>query len=110
MKKAALFVLLLLAPCAMAAPSPDEYSINIHVQSSHLLYANGAISQMLDVTIDGKKYELAGFDTGGLLALGDYKAKLVKDEHKTSYESDRIYEFLFADKKTRKFSVVGQSE
>ena len=110
MKRVVLLALLLLAMSAMAAPSPDEYSTNIHVRSSHLLYANGAISQMLDVTINGKKYELAGFDIGGLLVLGDYKAKLVKDEHKTSYESDQIYEFLFPDKKTRKFTVVGQSE
>jgi len=44
------------------------------------------------------------------LALGDYKAKLVRDEHKTSYESAQVYEFLFPDKKTRRFEVVGQSE
>jgi hypothetical protein len=44
------------------------------------------------------------------LALGDYKAKLVKDEHKKTYESLQEYEFLLPDKKTRKFSVVGQTE
>jgi len=45
-----------------------------------------------------------------LLALGDYKAKLVKDDHKTPYESIRMYEFQFPDKKTRKFAVAGQTE
>jgi hypothetical protein len=45
-----------------------------------------------------------------LLALGDYKAKLVKDEHKTTYGSNQVYEFLFPDKKTRQFTVVGQTE
>jgi hypothetical protein len=45
-----------------------------------------------------------------VLALGDYKAKLVQDDHKTAYDSLQVYEFLFADKKTRKFEVVGQME
>jgi hypothetical protein len=112
MKRAALSVLLLLATCAMAAPKPDEYSINIHVQSSYFLFSDGGMSQMLKVTIDGKKYELIAPANARLplLALGDYKAKLIKDEHRTAYESNQVYEFLFPDKKTRKFSVVGQTE
>jgi hypothetical protein len=44
------------------------------------------------------------------LALGDYKAKLIKDEHKTFYETIQVYEFLFADKKTRWFEVIVQTE
>lgn len=66
--------------------------------------------QKLDVTIDGKKYELAATGNGYLLALGDYKAKLVKDAHMGTYDSLRIYEFLFPDQHTRKFNVVGQTE
>jgi hypothetical protein len=73
---------------------------------------------MLAVIIEGKKYELesaalfkANLEAGvTLLALGDYKAKLVQDIHNTTYESSQAYEFLFTDKKTRKFFVVGQSE
>ena len=65
---------------------------------------------MLHVVIDGKKYELQSvFDMGGVLALGDYKAKLVKDEHRGS-DSLQVYEFLFPDKKTRQFRVVGLTE
>jgi hypothetical protein len=45
-----------------------------------------------------------------LLALGDYKAKLVQDVHETTDESSEAYEFLFPDNKTRKFFVVGQTE
>jgi hypothetical protein len=45
-----------------------------------------------------------------LLALGDYKAKLVQDQHKSAYESSQAYEFLFPDNTTRKFTVVGRSE
>jgi hypothetical protein len=71
--------------------------------------ARGA-AQGLNVVIDGKKFQLFNSFNGGLLALGDYKAKLIKDDRKTPYESDRAYEFLFPDKKTRKFFVSGQSE
>jgi hypothetical protein len=107
MKRAALFVLLLVATLAPAAPAPDEYSINVHVTSSYLVGAG----QGLDVVIHSKKYQLGGDPTGGsLLALGDYRAKLVKDEHRTAYESRQEYEFLFPDSKTKKFIVVGQSE
>jgi hypothetical protein len=45
-----------------------------------------------------------------VLALGDYQAKLVRDDHETGYESDKVYEFLFSDKKTRNFRVIGQRE
>ena len=105
MKNIALLTLLLLATFASAAPKSDEYTVIIHVYSAH--WGN---TQDLSVTIDGKNYELVGAPGDGLLALGDYKAKLVKDEHKNTYESFRIYELLFPDDKTRKYSVVGQSE
>jgi hypothetical protein len=105
MKRAALFVLLF-ATLAPAAPAPDDYSINVHVTSSYLL--NGL--QAMDVVIHSKKYQLSGVFRVGLLAPGDYKAKLVKDEHKTAYQSAQEYEFLYPDNKTGKFEVVGQSE
>jgi hypothetical protein len=44
------------------------------------------------------------------LAVGDYKAKLVKNEHKGNYGFRQEYEFLFSDQKTKKFRVVGQTE
>jgi hypothetical protein len=69
--------------------------------------------QKLTVIIDGKKYELEAPNPRAgvsLLALGDYKAKLVQHQHKTTHESSQAYEFLFPDKKTRKFTVVGQTE
>lgn len=67
-------------------------------------------SQQLNATIDGKKYELRASSINALLALGDYKAKLVRDDHRTAYDSYRVYEFLFPDNKTRKFQVVGVTE
>jgi hypothetical protein len=69
-----------------------------------------ASNQRLEVTIDGKKYELRARGINALLALGDYKAKLVRDEHRSPYDSYQVYEFLFPDKKTRRFEVVGHWE
>jgi hypothetical protein len=122
MKKLALFVLLLTVFCR-AAQNTDEYPVNVHVSSSRWVMEPGVLIgpqpvQRLSVTIDGKKYELeapatlrANLQAGvTLLALGDYKAKLVQDVHKTTYESSQAYEFQLSDKKTRKFIVVSQSE
>lgn len=65
---------------------------------------------MLDVVIASKKYELRSeLSIVHLLALGDYKAKLVKNDHNTAYDSLQVYEFLFPDK-TRTYVVVGQTE
>ncbi len=121
MKKTALLIPLLLATLSWAAPNPNEYSVNIHVSSSRWVMAPAIFGpkahQKLDVIIDGKKFELeastlkADLEAGvTLLALGDYKAKLVQDQRKTAYESSQAYEFLLPDGKTRKFIVVGQTE
>jgi len=117
MKKVTLVFLLLFATFTWAAaePNPEEYTTNVHVSSSRVVVEvpNGVALdyQVLNVVINGKKYELmSGSVKNVLLALGDYKAKLVQDEHKTAYDSFQIYEFLFSDKKTRKFEVVGQTE
>jgi len=110
-KKITLAILLLLSEHAWAGevPNPAEYSINVHVSSSSIDLNVG--TQALDVVIDGKKYELRSLlPINRVLALGDYKAKLVQDQHKTTYDSFQAYEFLFRDKKTRKFEVVGQTE
>jgi hypothetical protein len=44
---------------------------------------------------------------GRLLILGDYKARLLKDEHKNAYEIYQMYQFLFPDKKTRWYLLAG---
>jgi len=109
-KKITLAVLLLAAALAWAGgePNPADYTINVHVRSSSI--ATGG-RQDLNVVIGGKNYELlCECAPGTLLALGDYKAKLVKDEHKNGYDLLQVYEFLFADKKTRQFELIGQTE
>jgi hypothetical protein len=91
-------------------PNPVEYTLTIHVSACHLVIFSLGMLQVLDVLIDRKKYELQSNSNTGVLALGDYKAKLVQDLHKTSYESSQTYEFLFPDMKVRKFSVSGLTE
>jgi len=124
MRKIAQCVLLLTAfSFSWAGPNTDEYTINVHVSSSRWVMEPAMLIgpqpvQRISVIIDGKNYELeapatlrANLQAGvTLLALGDYKARLVQDVHKTAYESSQAYEFQFSDKKTRKFMVVGQSE
>jgi len=114
-KKITLNILLMASVLAWAGPDPNpaEYTINIHVSSSRLVAEgrSNAYLQRLNVVIAGKKYELeSGFPVNAMLEIGDYKAKLIRDEHHTEYDSLQVYEFLFHDKKTRKFEVVGQTE
>jgi len=42
--------------------------------------------------------------------VGDYKAKVEKDNTQRTYEYERIYEFLFGDGSTRRYWVVGEEE
>jgi hypothetical protein len=105
-------VLLLLSALAWAGtdPNPADYTVVIHVSSSRW---NGHDPLRLKVVIDGKKYELQAADfLSPLLAPGDYKAKTVevkvKDVH--PYDVYGTYEFLFPDKKTRRFTLIGMSE
>jgi hypothetical protein len=93
-------------------PNPADYTINVHVTSSRMMLEGeaNAFSQKLNVTINDKKYELRSSGVNALLALGDYKAKLVRNDHRTAYDSYQVYEFLFPDNKTRRFEVVGVME
>jgi hypothetical protein len=113
-KKIALAILLLSAfAWAGTNPNPAEYTIDVHVSASRMVIEGRSISywQKLNVVIDGKKYELeSDFPPNTLLALGDYKARLLKDEHRGKHDSFQVYEFLLSDQKTRKFMVIGQSE
>ena len=108
----ALAVLLLFSALAWAGaePNPADYALTVHVSSARV---NGRGLIRLKVIIDGKKYELEGLDAeSSLLMPGDYKAKAVavkvKDVH--TYDVYGAYEFLFSDKKTRKYGVVGLTE
>ena len=93
-----------------------EYNIDVHVSASRAVKHSESAPTWppgyLDVTIHGKKYELESvLGVRELLMLGDYKARLVTDEHgRGEYDSRQVYEFQFSDKTTREFLVVGQLE
>lgn len=87
------FFLLCSALC-QAAAAPSDYNINVPVSATRMvLQEHSAGRQSLTVTIDGKKYELDSLGyPNALLMLGDYKARLVKDQHWAgSYDSWRVY-------------------
>lgn len=100
--------------CAAAPARPSEYNINVHVSASRTVKHSESAPgyQHLDVTIDGRKYELESvLGVRDLLMPGDYKARLLTGEHgQGDYDSRQVYEFQFSDKRTRDFLVVGQSE
>jgi hypothetical protein len=92
MQETALAFLLLFSTFAWAAgdPNPAEYAVDV---SSSQVDRNGTYhgTQGLRVVIDGKKYELRSeVAINRVLALGDYKAKLVQDERKTTYDSVQV--------------------
>jgi hypothetical protein len=111
--------LLILGAAATAGAqkaNPADYSTVVHVQGSHLFYLCQTPDlcswwQQLEVTIDGKKYQLQNNVKGyELLRVGDYNAKIKSDETKAAYEYDRSYEFLFSDGKTRVYAVSGEEQ
>src|SRR5208283_315521 len=118
--KTILLTILLLVPALVwaekPAPNPADYTITVHVRSSRWTWScfnSGGQPpalcgvQPLTVLVDGIKYELEGH-AADLLRVGDYKAKIDKDETKRPYEYQRVYEFLFPDGTTRKYTVVGE--
>ena len=111
MKKLFWVLLLLLPSFALAAPNdPSSYTLTAHVSSS-IIQQNGQNQLLrLEVTIDGKKLTLVSSARQGLLLPGDYKVKIVKDEHKVPYKFNTEYEFLYPDQKTETFQVFGISE
>ena len=110
MKMTGLLFLLLIGTFRLAAQTPADYPVNIHVSSSYYYWEAGLGKLRLDATIDGKKYVLQSYYAGYLLTPGDFKAKLVKDQHNSSYEFSQKYKVLFPDHKTRDFDVMKISD
>jgi len=109
MKRITFAVLLLCSAIAFAQSSnPADYTITVHVTASRIsrpINQAGQAGQQIQVVIGGKKYELQGL-SDGVLALGDYKAKL-KEIHRNSYDIYKTYEFLMPDGKIRNFNLSG---
>jgi len=102
---------------AASTPNPADYTEALHVTSSYIVQ-NG---QQLEVTTNGRNYTLYGatfiarqkgisLTHTGVLPVGDYKAKLIKENYLPAYILFLSYEILLPDGKTAKFDVIGQKE
>jgi hypothetical protein len=114
-------VTMLLAAAPLLGQAAADYTLGVHVTASRIGSDCGEVSkgtsscratQVLDAVVEGKKYELRSETIlpKGVIALGDYKAKLVSDKQKPTHEFTREYDLMFPDGSTRKFSVIGQME
>jgi hypothetical protein len=99
------------ARVAEAKSDPGQYTLNIHVSASRYWVFNQYNMEVLTATGGNRHYELWGHTSSSALTNpGDYHARLIQDEHKTSYESVQRFEIQFPDGSTRGFDVVAQSE
>jgi hypothetical protein len=108
-------------PSGLGQPTAAGYTVGVHVTASRIANDCGNVNkgssscratQILEAVIDGGKYQLRSETIlpKGVVALGDYKAKLVSDKQKPTREFTREYDLMFPDGSTRKFSVIGQME
>ena len=118
--KLSLFLLMFVAPSFAFSQGKGDYTIPVHVSESHIgLSCNttkGTSSckstQVLTAQVEGNKYQLESetFFSKGLVALGDYYAKLSDHKEKSTKEFTRSYDLMFPDGSTRTFNVIGQTE
>jgi hypothetical protein len=118
----ALFLIPALAWPEKPKANPAEFTIDLHVQSSRMTQQCTDVTQgnslciqiqELSVTVAGKKIELRG-DTMTrnpyVLHVGDYKAKVLKEDTSLSYGVRRTYQLLFPDGQTAEYLVTGELE
>ncbi len=121
--KSALFVIFLMVPALALAvkpkPNPADYTIVVHVRSAKLVNTRDTDFEKsicnaelrLVVLINGNKFELQDQRANcSVIHVGDYKAKIAKEDTSHSYSYTRSYEILFPDGSTRTYRVVGESE
>lgn len=97
---------------------PVEYTISVHVEASRLVNecvtdttgSNCGHAQHLTAIIARKQYERERFQVSNVLRVRDYKAALIEDKHPRAEEYSQVYEFLFSDRKTARFTLIGESE
>jgi len=106
-------LLILLSPflCAHAKskPNPADYAITVHVTGSHLIDRGGYTCESIDTIVDGQRYLMRNINCQQtyVFQLGDYPARIVKEDKIHTYELMRIYEFLLPDGQTRQFQISG---
>jgi hypothetical protein len=112
MKKLTLAFLLLQTSLLLGAsdkPNPADFIVKVHVVSSASLpYVVGGY-QVLETVIDNQPVELRASNPG-LLALGDYSARVSSSVHgpgkRNSYDIYRGYDLLMPDGTTRTYAVT----
>ena len=109
-----------------AAPAPDasSFTVAMHVSRSKLeIVPDGKLNgldQNLEVTVEGHHLTLAGNTIIGkrkmigsdtwLLPVGDYKAKVLKEDTAPNGVYWREYQLLLKDGSTWNCYVIGESE
>lgn len=117
--KSQIFLLMLLATTASAQTDTTAYPLTATVEGSHIaiqcdeMKGSSLCIPYLQISalINGRHLELqGGVAKDGILVLGDYKARLVSDQHKKQYHSNQLYELQYPDGSTEKFGVIGESK
>jgi len=116
MKKFALALLLLQTAVVFAAtdkPNPADFSVTVHVVSSASLLGGAGTNtfdyQVIEVVIGNETLQLRS-GSEGVLALGDYQARVSTSVHgpkyPNTYDVYRGYDFLMPDGKVRTYTVT----
>ena len=88
-----------------------QYPVTVHVSSSEQQGSGMQQHQVLRVVIDGKKYQLVALNSmPWALPVGDYRARITKDEPIKGGQYERRYELIFPDGTTAQYEVGGESE
>jgi len=118
MKKLAAALMLLLPVALMAAaakPNPGDFTLTVHVISSGSGAGTSVMgrytTQVLETTIDSQPVQLTCYNIGGVLALGDYKARLstavqAPKKFTNAYDIYRGYDLLLPDGTARTYAVT----
>lgn len=104
----------------LLAQTGTAYTLTVHVMETRLDQDCGVMrgqsaceyAQTLRVTIDGRKFELRSetLRPKGLVALGDYQARLADDQTKPTGEFTREYTLRLRDGSTRTYQVISEHE
>lgn len=118
MKRLGLVFVLLTTTALLAStdkPNPADFPVKVNVVSSgsnEICPGSSVCStfQVLETVIDGQPAELQAW-SGGLLALGDYPARISaaihsRSKHPNSYDIYRGYDLLMPDRTTRTYTVT----
>jgi len=116
MKKLPFALLFLQTSLLLAAsdkPNPADFPIKIHIISSKShtegLYGSSYTTQIVKTIIDGQQIELTA-PGDGVLALGDYPARVASSVHGpknwSAYDIVKGYDFLMPDGKVRTYKIT----